>query len=79
MSNIVHLPFSVRLASTEWTIDYDLIPIKTCPFCQQAGFLEVDTDETYYVTCLNKACWVSPITKPFATKREAIIAWNHRG
>ncbi|EGQ7810304.1 hypothetical protein I6Y99_004345 [Vibrio parahaemolyticus] len=78
MGDILKFSFNIRPASTEWTINYPR-HIEPCPFCRQPGYLEVDCDETYYVACLNKACWVGPITKPFETKFEAVRAWNCRG
>lgn len=52
--------------------------IRECPFCGQNGKLEQDMDLTWYVECANKDCYCKPLTAAFATKRSAVLAWNHR-
>ncbi|MFG0448359.1 Lar family restriction alleviation protein [Vibrio sp. YQ_11] len=54
------------------------LPLKPCPFCGASPTLDQDCDETWYVACINKRCFVSPITKPFGARRQAAIAWNNR-
>lgn len=48
------------------------------PFCGAVPNLEQDCDETWYVECVNKRCFVSPLTKPFVGRRQAVSAWNNR-
>jgi hypothetical protein len=55
------------------------LEIKPCPFCGAAG--EVDSDDfagEYWVECEDENCLVCPDTYMFATKKEAISAWNKR-
>lgn len=54
------------------------VALKSCPFCAAIPSLEQDCDETWYVACINKRCFVVPITKPFGARRQAVLAWNNR-
>ncbi|WP_411041356.1 Lar family restriction alleviation protein [Vibrio parahaemolyticus] len=53
-------------------------PLKPCPFCNSSPNLDQDSDSSWYVACINKRCFVLPITLPFKSKRHAAIAWNTR-
>lgn len=52
--------------------------LKTCPFCNSTPTLEQDADLSWYVACVNKRCFVLPLTLPIKSKRQAVIAWNSR-
>lgn len=52
--------------------------LKLCPFCGSKPNLEQDCDSTWYVECVNKRCFVLPLTRPYETRRQAVIAWNNR-
>lgn len=52
--------------------------LKSCPFCSSSPTLEQDSDSNWYVACVNKRCFVLPITLPFIGRRQAVIAWNSR-
>ena len=52
--------------------------LKTCPFCMSTPTLEQDSDSSWYVACVNKRCFVLPLTLPFKNRRQAVIVWNNR-
>ncbi|TDE19263.1 hypothetical protein E1100_25730 [Vibrio owensii] len=52
--------------------------LNPCPFCGSSPTLEQDSDSSWYVACVNKRCFVLPITLPIVSKRQAVIAWNIR-
>lgn len=54
------------------------LEISKCPFCGGDGNLEQDMDETWSVSCINKNCYVLPITQPFRVGVYAVRAWNQR-
>lgn len=65
--------------------DYGLITpdngsytLKPCPFCGGTPNLEQDCDLSWSVHCVNKRCFILPITLPVKNRHYAVFAWNHR-
>ncbi|PSV00345.1 hypothetical protein C9J27_04255 [Photobacterium kishitanii] len=52
--------------------------LKPCPFCKSNPNLEQDSDLSWYVACVNKRCFVLPLTIPVVSRRQASVAWNNR-
>lgn len=54
--------------------------LKSCPFCGSSALLKSSGFGvgTYYVTCGNPECEVSPSTSYYNTEKEAADVWNHR-
>lgn len=52
--------------------------LEPCPFCNGAAQLQVDCDDTYFVSCSNMQCLVLPLTLPFRLRTDAVKAWNRR-
>lgn len=59
------------------------LQLKTCPFCSGEARLFVDFGrdghDAYFAGCAGNGCIIRPITLTYATKRDAIRAWNWRG
>ncbi|WP_289992071.1 Lar family restriction alleviation protein [Photorhabdus laumondii] len=53
------------------------LTLDKCPFCQCDAELFADGDGIY-VGCAGNKCLIKPITLTYATKRDAIRAWNLR-
>lgn len=58
------------------------LQLKTCPFCSGEARLFVDFGrdglDAYFAGCAGNGCIIRPITLTYATKRDAIRAWNWR-
>jgi len=50
--------------------------LKNCPWCKKTP--KIPHMQMYQVICANPFCKVQPQTHLFATKREAVLAWNTR-
>lgn len=62
---------------------YDLnfpphMDVEKCPFCGGDAVLFADVDGVY-AGCGFAKCLIKPITLTYATKRDALRAWNLRG
>ncbi|OIK52941.1 Lar family restriction alleviation protein [Proteus mirabilis] len=51
--------------------------LSNCPFCNAKAELVAD-GEGVYAGCSGSECRIKPITLTYATKRDAIRAWNWR-
>ncbi|MGL4898796.1 MAG: Lar family restriction alleviation protein [Shewanella sp.] len=52
--------------------------LKSCPFCNSTPTLEQDSDFSWYVACVNKRCFILPLTLPLRSRISAVNAWNNR-
>ncbi|CNH84199.1 hypothetical protein ACRHGA_000052 [Yersinia enterocolitica] len=52
--------------------------LSKCPFCGGHAELYVD-GEGIFAGCNTDGCLIHPITLTYATKRDAVRAWNFRG
>ena len=60
---------------------YDYPELKKCPFCGKSPSMVVDPHrnrEVFFVRCMNKKCFVQPLTNEYEDIVLAAEHWNRR-